>query len=63
MARQKRSKLFANSIYGYTRYSKICKAFDEQGVEIFHKDIQDEIKRIESLSSETDNNDLVHLDN
>lgn len=63
VARQKRSKLFANSKYGYTRYSKICKAFDEQGVEIFHKDIQDEIKRIESLSSETDNNDLVHLDN
>ena len=62
VARQKRSKLFANSKFGYTRYSKICKAFDEQGIEIFHRDIQADIIRIESISSELDNN-LVHMDN
>lgn len=64
-ARQKRPKLFANSKYGHTRYSKICEAFDEQGVEIFHKDIQANIniKRIEPVSSESDNSDLLQTDN
>ena len=64
-ARQKRPKLFANSKYGHTRYSKICEAFDEQGVEIFHKDIQANIniKRIDSVSAESDNSDLIQTDN
>lgn len=64
-ARQKRSKLFANSKYGHTRYSKICEAFDEQGVEIFHKDIQANIniKRIDPVSAQSDNSDLLQTDN
>ncbi len=64
-ARQKRPKLFANSKYGHTRYSKICEAFDEQGVEIFHKDIQANIniKRIDPVSAESDNSDLLQTDN
>lgn len=43
-AKQKRSTLFEGSAKGQTRYSKICEAFDEQGIGIFHRDIQRHIK-------------------
>ena len=43
-AKQKRTKLFEGSVKGQTRYSKICEAFDEQGIGIFHGDIQNRIK-------------------
>lgn len=39
-AKQKRTKLFEGSAKGQTRYSKICEAFDEQGIGIFHQSIQ-----------------------
>ena len=43
-ARQKRGKLFEGSAKGQARYSKICEAFDEQGIGIFHSDIQNRIQ-------------------
>lgn len=43
-AKQKRGKLFEGSAKGQTRYSKICEAFDEQGIGIFHADIQNRVK-------------------
>ena len=43
-AKQKRNKLFEGSAKGQTRYSKICEAFDEQGIGIFHSDIQTKVK-------------------
>lgn len=43
-ARQKRGRLFEGSKKGQTRYSKICEAFDEQGIGIFHADIQNRVK-------------------
>ena len=49
-AKQKRSKLFEGSSKGQTRYSKICEAFDEQGIGIFHGDIQARIN-VQDLSS------------
>lgn len=39
-AKQKRSSLFEGSAKGQTRYSKICEAFDEQGIGIFNRSIQ-----------------------
>jgi hypothetical protein len=43
-AKQKRGKLFEGSAKGQNRYSKICEAFDEQGIGIFHGDIQTRVK-------------------
>lgn len=42
--KQKRGKLFEGSAKGQNRYSKICEAFDEQGIGIFHGDIQANVK-------------------
>ena len=42
-ARQKRAKIFEGSAKGQNRYSKICEAFDEQGIGIFHYDIQTKV--------------------
>ena len=42
--KQKRGKLFEGSAKGQSRYSKICEAFDEQGIGIFHGDIQANVK-------------------
>lgn len=42
--KQKRNKLFEGSAKGQSRYSKICEAFDEQGIGIFYGDIQNRIK-------------------
>lgn len=38
--KQKRQSLFEGSKKGYNRYSKICEAFDEQGIGIFSSTIQ-----------------------
>ena len=38
-AKQKRPSLFEGSAKGQTRYSKICEAFDEQGIGIFNRSI------------------------
>ncbi len=43
-AKQKRGKIFEGSAKGQNRYSKICEAFDEQGIGIFHSDIQSRVK-------------------
>ncbi len=40
-AKQKRSKLFEGIPTESSRYSKICKAFEEKGVDIFHSSIRD----------------------
>ena len=40
-AKQKRSKLFEGISAESSRYSKICKAFEEKGVDIFHSSIRD----------------------
>lgn len=42
-AKQKRSKLFEGISAESSRYSKICKAFDEKGVDIFHTSIRDTV--------------------
>ena len=51
-AKQKRVKLFEGSNMGQTRYSKICEAFDEQGIGIFHSDI---LRRVIIYNAETEN--------
>lgn len=43
-AKQKRPTLFEGSAKGQTRYSKICEAFDEQGIGIFNLAIQSRVK-------------------
>lgn len=60
-AKQKRGKLFQGSAKGQTRYSKICEAFDEQGIGIFNADIQRRVK-IQDLminAHEVDENGMV----
>ena len=61
-AKQKRGKLFVGSAKGQTRYSKICEAFDEQGIGIFHSDIHSreiEIKDLKTNEHELDENGMV----
>lgn len=60
-AKQKRGKLFVGSAKGQTRYSKICEAFDEQGIGIFHADIQSQIKikDLKTNEHELDENGMV----
>ena len=62
--KQKRGKLFEGSAKGQTRYSKICEAFDEQGIGIFHRDIQTRIKvqDIKINGNELDSNGMVKND-
>lgn len=60
-AKQKRAKLFEGSAKGQARYSKICEAFDEQGIGIFHVDIQNRVK-IQDLvinEHEVDENGMI----
>ena len=40
-AKQKRASVFSGFEKENLRYSKICEAFDERGIEIFNKEIQD----------------------
>lgn len=59
--KQKRGKLFEGSAKGQSRYSKICEAFDEQGIGIFHGDIQTRVKVQDLKTNEydLDENDMV----
>ena len=59
--KQKRNKLFEGSAKGQTRYSKLCEAFDEQGIGIFHRDIQTRIKvqDLKTNGHELDENGMV----
>ena len=43
-AKQKRAKLFEGCQKDKTRYSEICKAFDDQGIGIFNGMIQNQTK-------------------
>lgn len=43
-AKQKRPSLFEGSAKGQTRYSKICEAFDEQGIGIFNSKIHNAVE-------------------
>lgn len=60
-AKQKRSKLFEGSARGQARYSAICKAFDEQGIGIFHSSIQNNTDRVDLRINgvDVDDNDLT----
>ncbi|UVO15155.1 hypothetical protein KW512_03170 [Mesomycoplasma ovipneumoniae] len=55
-AKQKRSKLFKGCSEDSTRYSQICKEFEQKGVEIFHPDIVSGCD-IEDAESKNDNSD------
>lgn len=48
-ARQRRSDVFKGSARGCNRYSQICQAFDEQGIGIFHENIQNAVE-VENLA-------------
>ena len=48
-ARQRRSDVFKGSARGWNRYSQICQAFDEQGIGIFHENIQNAVE-VEDLA-------------
>lgn len=63
-AKQKRGKLFEGSAKGQNRYSKICEAFDEQGIGIFAADIQNRIKvqDVKTNGSVLDGNGMVKAD-
>lgn len=41
--KQRRDAIFDGSAKGKNRYSALCEAFDEQGIGIFHKDIQTKV--------------------
>lgn len=56
-AKQKRGKLFEGSSKGQVRYSKICEAFDEQGIGIFHADIQNAVKIHSDVSGDQEMTD------
>lgn len=62
-AKQKRGKLFVGIAKEQNRYrySKICEAFDEQGIGIFHPDIhiQRNIKDLKTNEHELDENGVV----
>lgn len=60
-ARQKRGKLFEGSAKGQNRYSKICEAFDEQGIGIFNSDIQNRVtvRDLVTNDHELDENGMV----
>ena len=55
-ARQKRSKLFEGCSQNSSRYSEICREFDEKGIGIFNHDIQLEAEpeEMQSLATETE---------
>ena len=59
VAKQKRPKLFEGSKYGQTRYSKICEAFEEQGIDIFHESIYNNVK-IAAVNNAPDSNAPVN---
>lgn len=62
-AKQKRGKIFGGSAKGQNRYSKVCEAFDEQGIGIFHSDIQTKVKIKDLVSNDRqlDENGMVTL--
>lgn len=51
-AKQKRASLFEGSAKGQTRYSKICEAFDEQGIGIFNRSIQTSVQIQDLVTNE-----------
>lgn len=51
-AKQKRPSLFEGSAKGHTRYSKICEAFDEQGIGIFNRSIQTSVQIQDLVTNE-----------
>ena len=60
-AKQKRNKLFEECKGDKTRYSEICKGFDEQGIGIFNLAIQNQVKprNLETDNIELDENDMT----
>ncbi len=57
-AKQKRSKLFEGVPAESSRYSKICKAFEEKGIDIFHSSIREMVTTRGDLQEEKDNETL-----
>lgn len=60
----RRDKLFEGSAKGQNRYSKICEAFDEQGIGIFSREIQNHVKIQDLVTNghELDQNGLIKAD-
>ncbi len=52
-AKQKRSKLFEGCFQNSSRYSEICREFEEKGIGIFHHDIQVEAEPEDAMPHET----------
>lgn len=61
-AKQRGQRLFEGSAKGQLRFSKICEAFDEQGVGIFNSEIQNafEIQDLVVNGKEVDENGVPH---
>ena len=57
-AKQKRSKLFEGVPAESSRYSKICKAFEEKGIDIFHSSIREMVTTRGDLKEEKDSEPL-----
>lgn len=53
-AKQKRSKLFEGCSRNSTRYSEICREFDNKGIGIFNSDIQTAARIIEPQTNQTE---------
>ena len=53
-AKQKRGKLFEGCKTGQSRYSKICEAFDEQGIGIFAADIKNKVQ-LHNIDTDNEN--------
>lgn len=55
--KQKRAKLFEGCFQNSTRYSEICREFEEKGIGIFNHDIQleTEIEESQRISTEDEN--------
>ena len=60
-AKQKRAKLFEGCSEGQTRYSAICRAFDDQGIGIFCQEVQNGVIKTDLVTNfhELDENGMV----
>ena len=50
-AKQKRNRLFEGYRGDKTRYSEICKGFDEQGIGIFNAAIQSQVEVVDLVTN------------
>lgn len=66
-AKHIRKKIFQDSKYGYNRFSSVCEAFDEQGINIFNPEIRKKVRlQLEknyAVDDEVSDKDLSEIDN